>query len=470
MPLVAIFGVVVLLLSITASQLSPTLGMSWPSSKSMAVLTRLVLLLTLAPVTHAAWTHGLASHGGALSRRSAVHASAAPAALDAQRGVEAKKRVLILISDTGGGHRASAQAVEAAMNEQQHDLDISVVDLWTTHTPFPYNMFVPGYKFAAKNPLVWSAVYFSTEYKPFYSLLNCQGTLICYNGIRKCIEQYAPDLVVSMHPLCQDIPLKVLGDLAKESEAPRIPFATVVTDLGSAHPTWFHPGVDACFIPSDAVQDVALGSGVAAGQLRQYGLPVRKDFYAEPDVTREALAEQLGVANGRKTVLVVGGGDGVGSLEDIVGTLATRLGESCRDQAQLVVVCGKNDELRRQLESRSYDGVRVHVEGFVSNMPQWMAVADCLVTKAGPGTIAEAAIQGLPCMLFFHLPGQEAGNVPFVVDGGFGEYSEEPEVIAQTVCTWLQQPSLLEQMKQRALEAAAPQATQQIAQDLLAMI
>lgn len=362
------------------------------------------------------------------------------------------------------------------MKEMRDDLDVSVVDLWTDHTPWPYNAFVPGYKLAAKNPWIWTAVYFSTNFRPWFDFLNLLGTVICYGGIRGCIESHDPDLVVSMHPLCQDIPLKALDDLAAERGTPRVPFATVVTDLGSAHQTWFRPGADACFVPSDAVRAIALDNGMAQSQLRQYGLPVRKDFYAASDggedegEAHEALAARLGVDSARKTVLLVGGGDGVGSLGDIVEATAARLGAACRDEAQMVVVCGKNAALREQLQARRYEGVAVRVEGFVANMPEWMAVADCLVTKAGPGTIAEAAIRGLPTMLSSYLPGQEAGNVPFVTDGGFGSYAAEPEEIARGVSEWLRQPQLLEQMSGAARTAAKPQATRQIASDLLAML
>lgn len=54
-------------------------------------------------------------------------------------------------------------------------------------------------------------------------------------------------MVVSVHPLCQDIPLKILSYLdsngqTRDAKARTTPFATVVTDLGGAHPTWFNPG------------------------------------------------------------------------------------------------------------------------------------------------------------------------------------------------------------------------------------
>lgn len=84
----------------------------------------------------------------------------------------------------------------------------------------------------------------------------------------------------------------------------------------------------------------------------------------------------------------------------------------------MIVVCGKNQVVKRQLESEEWpENVRVVVNGFVTNMDEWMSAVDALVTKAGPGTIAEATIRGLPVMLSGYLPGQEEGNVPYVVNG-----------------------------------------------------
>lgn len=100
--------------------------------------------------------------------------------------------------------------------------------------------------------------------------------------------------------------------------------------------------------------------------------------------------------------------------------------------------------------------------------------ADILVTKAGPGTIAEASICGLPCILSSFLPGQEEGNVPYVVDNGFGCYQGSPEGIADTVEEWFAstrvEGSMLERMQKSALIAARPDATLDIAKDLAEML
>jgi len=250
-----------------------------------------------------------------------------------------------------------------------------------------------------------------------------------------------------------------------------VPFATVVTDLGSAHRSWFHKGVDACFVPSDPVRKLALRHGQKPWQLRQHGLPVRPDFWKE-SLPRSELMQELGLDERRKTVLVVGGGDGVGSLEKIVQHTASKVADACPDQAQIVAVCGKNVALRRRLEQKALDWpqVQVKVQGFSKRMSDYMEVADCIVTKAGPGTIAEACIRGLPTMLSSFLPGQEAGNVPFVTENGFGAYSKKPKEIADKVCSWLQQPEELASMSDNARSMAQPRASLDIASELIDMV
>ena len=133
---------------------------------------------------------------------------------------------------------------------------------------------------------------------------------------------------------------------------------------------------------------------------------------------REQLLDELGLEKGRRTVLIVGGGDGVGSLGDIVEATAQELSKECPGDAQVIAVCGKNAKLRSRLESKQWGDVHVQVRGFVKQMSDYMEIADVMITKAGPGTIAEATIRGVPTMLSSFLPGQEAGNVPFVTENG----------------------------------------------------
>lgn len=434
------------------------------------------------------------------------------------------------MSDTGGGHRASANALRDALQTlyPQNSITCDIVDIYTDYGPFfPFDSFVPIYQFLQANPFLWEIGFWFAA-SPFglaYNRLVLE--VCCGKGFKECLGRSVveggsgddgkrADMVVSVHPLTQDVPLKVLRELDKEEErGEKTPFVTVVTDLGSAHPTWFNPDVDRIFVPSDALRRIALDRGFSPDQITQHGLPIRKGFWGESSInsnnsvkamagaksnffddlaqlfqggkatttstktitkatiteTKSGMRTKLGLSD-VPTVLIVGGGDGMGGIVPQARAVATRLKDASVEEGrlyQMVVVCGKNVDARDTLRSVNWDedeGLEVKVEGFVNNMDEFMRASDVIVTKAGPGTIAEASICGLPCMLSSFLPGQEEGNIPFVKDAGFGSYSKDPKKIAEVVEGWLSDPDYLSEMRENALKAARPTATIDIARDL----
>lgn len=428
-----------------------------------------------------------------------------------------KGTIQILMSDTGGGHRASANALRDAFDElYPGQIEVDIVDIFTDYGPFfPINAFVPIYKIMAAYPILWE-ITFKSGATPFGLWFNeCVLEAFCFNSFKDCMARDScstdkrADMVVSVHPLTQDIPLKILHHLDSNGKSRTsgrtTPFATVVTDLGGAHPTWFNPGVDTCFVPSDALNEAARQRNVKLEQITQYGLPIRRGFWGDnalatktagggnflddifagftgggkktkptSDLPKSRLQIKLGLKQDSPTVLIVGGGDGMGGIIPQAKAMGEKLAEKSADDGknyQMVVVCGNNESAQKTLSSNNWgEGVNVEVKGFVNNMDEFMRSSDVIVTKAGPGTIAEASICGLPCMLSSYLPGQEEGNVPFVEDAGFGTYSGNPAKIAETVSTWLSSPEMLSTMKEAALQAARPSATVDIAKDLAAML
>jgi 1,2-diacylglycerol 3-beta-galactosyltransferase len=162
----------------------------------------------------------------------------------------------------------------------------------------------------------------------------------------------------------------------------------------------------------------------------------------------------------------VGGGDGMGPLFDTARALDAALPAD----TQLAVVTGRNAALRERLLAQPWRR-RVRVEGFVTNMPEWMAAADVLVTKAGPGTITEGLLSGLPLVLIGKVPGQEDGNVDFVVDSGVGSWEPHPEGAAATLLDWLTSGNpALPRMSEKARQLVSPDAASDIAADILSLI
>jgi 1,2-diacylglycerol 3-beta-galactosyltransferase len=107
----------------------------------------------------------------------------------------------------------------------------------------------------------------------------------------------------------------------------------------------------------------------------------------------------------------MGGGDGVGGISKIASEVANKL-KALPFHSQLVVICGNNKRMLESLSKRfskefqEFSKKNVIIKGFVHNIDEFMSAADCLITKAGPGTIAESMIRGLPMVISSFLPGQ----------------------------------------------------------------
>lgn len=375
-------------------------------------------------------------------------------------------RILILMSNTGGGHRASAEALKAGFAQCYGDrFTVDIIDLLIDHLPWPLNRLPPLYPWVThRTPWLWGLLFDSENFpRSVRSLVN---VLARYSAPRvsEALAQYTPDLIVSVHPLVHEMTLLALDRLGHES-----PIATVVTDLASAHPLWYHPAVERCFVASEEAFQRGVQAGLRPGQLQLSGLPIRPAF-AQPPLPKAELRRKLGLHPDLPAALLVGGGEGIGPVAAIARAVARQL--ACPDgpHGQLVVICGRNQRLQQRLATYNWP-IPTVVQGFVQNMQEWMTACDCIITKAGPGTIAEALVCGLPIILSGFIPGQEEGNVPFVINNGVGVFARQPEEIAAIVGRWFG-PDASErlQMAERARRLGHPQATLEIVEALAGLV
>lgn len=361
-------------------------------------------------------------------------------------------RILILSSDTGGGHRSAAKAIAAALMDADPDTQVVITD-YLASSGFPMGLALPGYAWVVHYPRLWRPMWHGSNRPSFPSVVGGALGGVIRRAIRLAVDNARPDVVVSVHPLATVNLTRVLA-----GRAPRLPSVVVVTDLVSIHPAWSAPAATAMAAPTQAARDLLVRYGVASAKVSVLGLPVDRR-YAMPAADKPALRRQLGISERPFTILMVGGGEGAGDLARQCEALDARLSD-----AQLVVVAGRNQPLRSQLNSRQWR-LPVHVTGFVDNMHEWMSAADLLITKAGPGTIAEALARGLPIILSSALPGQEEGNVGFVVKGGCGLWLPDTATMAAEV-ERLASPhgqARVDAMSAAARRLARPQAAEEIA-------
>ena len=376
---------------------------------------------------------------------------------------EAPTKVLVLYKTTGGGHKASAQALKDAFEENYgRKIEVTMLDVLPLCAP-PFNKSDMYYDFMVKHPFLWRGAFAwsSTKWGERVGFAWYKVGLV--DNLKKLFLDVSPDLVVSVHPLLQVPSLAAIRQLQQQQHRPRkIPFATEVTDYTTCHATWFDKGVDKCFVPTVETKEFGERRGLSQKQLVMHGLPIRPAFSKLPH-NKAWLRQRLGMRRNLSTVLIVGGGDGMGPVEETCVALDNRFGGA----GQIVVICGRNKGLASKLRKRKWAS-NVLVLGFVSNMHEWMSASDCIITKAGPGTIAESLVCGLPIMLNNFIPCQEAGNIPWVIDNGVGDYSNEPDEVASTVLGWFKKG--LRKMRKRALALGRPEATYQIVDDLVELI
>jgi 1,2-diacylglycerol 3-beta-galactosyltransferase len=376
-----------------------------------------------------------------------------------------QQRILILMSDTGGGHRASAQALKAAFDElYPQRFHIDIIDLISDHLIWPLNQLPKMYPFFSNDaPWMWKALYDSQSSGSWGNALAVVGSWVSVSRVRAAFEEYRPELIISVHPLLQTVSLWALERMSR-----RIPFVTVVTDLSTGHPLWFNPGVDACYVASEYSAGLAKKAGLRPEQIHLFGLPIRPAF-SLPTRPKAELRVVLGMDARLPAALLLGGGEGVGPVEQIAGELAKSLGGGPA-LGQLVVICGRNREMEERLAGQTWP-LPVVIKGFVDNMPDWMAACDCVVTKAGPGTIAEALISGLPILLSGYIPGQEEGNIPYVVDNNVGEYNTDPAAIAGIVARWFgPEHEKMAVMAAKARAMGHPHASSDIVKSITALL
>jgi 1,2-diacylglycerol 3-beta-galactosyltransferase len=360
------------------------------------------------------------------------------------------RRAIFLFSDTGGGHRSAAEAVaEAVERRAPGRCEVRLVDGLRGYAPAPFNELPALYPRMVRTPEVWGFGFRASNGRQRGRVIT--GLLWPYvrKAAQRLVTEVSGDLFVSFHPLLIAPVLRALGP-----QHPR--FFGVVTDLVSAHSLWYHHRLDLCFLPTEAAAERARRNGMPADRLRVVGLPVAERF-CQPAGDPAALRAQLGWPLDRPLVLLVGGGEGMGPLFETARAIA-RSGTN----AALAIVAGRNESLRRRLEQVAWE-VPTRVYGFEQRMPEMMRAATLLVTKAGPSTIAEATNAGLPLILYSYLPGQEEGNVDFVVTGGLGRWAPGPAQSARAVQELLANPDELERAAAACRLAARPQAAATIA-------
>lgn len=361
-----------------------------------------------------------------------------------------KPHIVFYFSDTGGGHRSAAEAIIESINIlYRNKVTTEMVDFFRDYAPPPFNRAADMYPYMVKAPRLWSASFYATDGRARARAITTTMWPLARHAAKALVRSHPADLIVTVHAFANTFALRALG-------RDRPPFINVVTDMVTTHALWFDNRADLILVPTENARQRALKYNMPEDKVRVVGLPVA-DRYCKPKGRQSLLRKKLGWVMDKPIVLMVGGGEGMGPL----AKTAREIDASGLDVG-LVIICGRNQKLKAALESQKW-GNPAYIHGFTRDMPDFMRAADFIVTKAGPGTIAEALNAQLPIILYSKVPGQEDGNVTFVEEEGAGVWAPTPQDVVRTLTRWISRPEERKKVIENCRRAGRPEAARTIA-------
>jgi processive 1,2-diacylglycerol beta-glucosyltransferase len=338
-------------------------------------------------------------------------------------------RVLIATVTAGGGHLAAAAALDEAWRAARPEDTVERVDLLKFFSPLHRKVHADGYvKLVERAPELWGMMFKktdSTEQARKLTRWRRLFTAPSRHRFERFLKQFKPDVALCTHYL----PLETIGKFKaagaekrsagvspalarttrRAGDTPVLLCASVVTDF-EAHALWMNAAVDLYCVAAEETKARLVARGAAANEVVVTGIPIAAKFSSKP--APKEVRKTLGLRDDLRVLLVLSGGFGMGPVADILAEL-----DKVQREFQTLVVCGRNEKLRRQLAGRDRKHP-THVLGFASNMHELMAAADLIVTKPGGLTSSEALALGKPLLILDPIPGQEAANSDFLLERG----------------------------------------------------
>jgi Glycosyltransferase family 28 C-terminal domain len=339
------------------------------------------------------------------------------------------KKIHVVFHDAGGGHRNAAVALKTVIAQQERDWQLELVQFQDLTDRLDILRKLTGiriqqqYNILLQNGWTLGSAYLLRILQAAIRLFHRPLT----NLLEGFWREHPADLLISVIPhfnrqICE----------SWTRACPGRPFVTIITDLADLPPRfWIEPIKE---------QHVIAGTEKAAEQARAMGhdethvfltsgMILRPDFYEQDDSDPLALRREMGLREDLPTAIVLFGGHGSKVMYGITEKL-----NAAGLPLQLILICGRNEELAGKLRARQWK-MPMHVVGFTKEVHRLMHAADFLIGKPGPGSIAEAMVRKLPVLIecnAWTLP-QERYNAEWVKEKGVGIVLKSFEQVVEGV-------------------------------------
>jgi processive 1,2-diacylglycerol beta-glucosyltransferase len=377
-----------------------------------------------------------------------------------------QRPVLILSIANGAGHASTARAVAEAIEAQQavKTLIVDVAEYMNMVTRFTH---VTAYLWLVKYlPRVWGWIDAYQKRQPHTS-----PEWYYRRGCKRLFElacKINPRAIVATEVGCCEVAVLIKRDL--KLNVPLI----AVNVCYDADRAWVQPEVDLYTVMLDEFSRELTRYGACAERIRVWGAPLVAEFAVrrgEMD-DRMWMCRWLKLDAARPLILIAGGGEGLGHMEETLQSLL-QLETSA---PQLILLMGHNERLRKRCErlvrassetARESARVLGWIEGSI--LPRMMRACDLLISKLG-NSFDEAIASELPVIALEPLPGSDRVQYELLDRWGTGRAVRSLDELRETVKALLRDEGARERMRMQARTRRQTEAGQQIARWLAEQI
>lgn len=312
--------------------------------------------------------------------------------------------ILIFSVSIGNGHDQVAHTIRNGFLMDNPNNKVKIINTISLISPLLDKVILDSYLNILKfYPKAWGKIYEKTNKLDPIIDINDITNKITSNRFKKPTLNFEPDIIFCTH----SFPASIITNL-KEKKIINCPLITIITDF-NIHSTYINDYTDFYVIHHESLLYNMEAYGVQKEKVLPFGIPIKMDFSMQ--LSGEQILNSLGLQN-KRTILVMGGGLGLGAINGIVNELDKKL-----ENIQIIAIAGRNEKLEAKLKNlHTVNDLRVY--GFINNVHELMEISDCVISKPGGVTCAEILAKQKPLIIFSPLPGQESDNAEFLLNYG----------------------------------------------------
>lgn len=368
---------------------------------------------------------------------------------------KSKRIILMYISEVSGHHSATI-AIEKALKIMEPQTEIMNINAFNYTNPISEKIINRLYMAVIKRtPQIWDYLYDNPSVVK--KLENIKKTIHKFNSpkLKILFDKFKPDIVICS----QAFPCGMVADFKKTYNS-NLPLIAVLTDY-IPHSYWIYDTVDYYITPSNEVTQRLINKGVPVDKIKALGIPFDPKF--NEAVSRKDVMSKYNLNEGFPTILIMGGGQGLGPIKTIVSSL-----EKVVNNFQEIIVCGTNKRLYKTLKKKikKYNK-KIQLVGYADNMNELMSICDIIITKPGGVTTSEALAKKIPMIIVQPIPGQEESNTVYLTQQQAAIKVDEPKNINLVIEELLANRYIISRLSESAGRLGKPNASLDIAKFLL---